>query len=98
MILPTPSPTPPAPLCPSTPPFPSCGLVHVPRLVDLVVRLVQVDRLARAAFGPQLLAHPRRVVRDHRVCGVEDVGAGTVVLLQADGLRAGEVLEELLHV
>src|SRR3546814_13737920 len=27
-----------------------------------------------------------------------DVGAGTVVLLQADGLRAGEVLEELLHV
>src|SRR3546814_9433824 len=38
------------------------------------------------------------VVCDHRIGSVEDVGAGAVVLLQPDGLRAREVLEELLHV
>ena len=68
------------------------------RLVDLVVGRVQVDRLALAAVGPQLLAQARGVVRDHRVGGVEDVGAGAIVLFQADGLRAGEILQELLHV
>jgi hypothetical protein len=35
------------------------------RLVHLVVGGIQVDRLAVAAVGPQLLADAVRVVRDH---------------------------------
>ncbi len=44
-----------------------------------------------AAVGPQLLAQAPGVVGDQRVGGLEDVGGGAVVLLQADGLGAGEV-------
>lgn len=73
-------------------------LDDVARLVHLVVRGVQVDRLAVAAVGPQLLADAIRVVRDHRIGGTEDVGGGAVVLFQADGLRAREVAQEALHV
>jgi hypothetical protein len=37
-------------------------------------------------------------VRDHRVGGGEDVPGGTVVLLELEGLRAGIVAQEALHV
>src|SRR5690606_23347284 len=74
------------------------ALDHEAGLVDLVVGGVQVHRLALPAVGPQALAQSVGVVGDDGVGGLEDVGAGAVVLLQADGLRAGEVLEELLHV
>ena len=74
------------------------ALDHVARLVDFVVGRVQVDGFAIAGVGPQLLADAVRVVGDHRIGGIEDVGAGAVVLLQADGLRAREVLQEALHV
>jgi hypothetical protein len=37
-------------------------------------------------------------VRDHRVGGIEDVGAGTVVLFQLERDSTGVVAQEALHV
>src|SRR5690606_7884206 len=70
------------------------ALDHEAGLVDLVVGRVQVDRLATAAVGPQLLAQAVGIVRDDRVGGVEDVGAGAVVLLELDRLRPRKILQE----
>src|SRR5690606_22155149 len=66
--------------------------------VDLVVGGEQVDGIARAAVGPELLAQAPGVVGDHRVGGVEDRGGGAVVLLEADRPRTGIVLQEALDV
>src|SRR6202012_5874946 len=67
-------------------------------LVLFVVGGVESDAFAFAAIRPQLLAEAATVARDNRVGRVEDRRGGAVVLLQADGLRAREVVEELLHV
>ena len=74
------------------------ALDHEARLVLLVVRGVHLDRRAGRAGGPQLLAEPVRIVRDHRVRGGEDVAGRAVVLFEADGLRAREIAQEMLHV
>lgn len=71
---------------------------HVARLVVLVERGVQAQRLAVLAVGPQLLAQASLVVGDQGVGGLEDRRGGTVVLLQADHLGVGEVVAELLDV
>lgn len=56
---------------------------------------VVVDLFAVAVLGPQSLALAACVVFDDAVGGIEDVGSGTVVLFQADGLGP---LEHLLKV
>lgn len=73
-------------------------LDHVARLVVLVERGVQAQRLAVLAVGPQLLAQASLIVGDQGVGGLEDRRGGTVVLLQADHLGVGEVVAELLDV
>ena len=73
-------------------------LHRVTGLVHLVVGRIQVDRVALPGLGPQLLADAVRVVFDHRIGRGQDVAGGAVVLLQADGLRAREVLQEALYV
>ena len=52
---------------------------------------VEIDRLAVAAIGPQLLAQAPGVVGDQGIGGLEDAGRGAVVLLQADGHGVREV-------
>ena len=64
-------------------------------LVGLAGGGVVVDLGAVAVFGPQRLALAAVVVLDDRVGGVQDVGGGAVVLLQADGLCALEMLLEV---
>src|SRR5690606_6591820 len=67
-------------------------------LVALVERRVDANRLTRAAVGPQVLAETRRVVRDHRVRGIQDRRRGAVVLLEPDDARAGEIALEVLQI
>ena len=66
--------------------------------VHFVVGGEQVDRLALAVGGPQLLAEAVGVVGDHRVGGGQDVAGGAVVLLELERARARVVLQEALHV
>ena len=68
---------------------------HEPRLGVLVVELAHLDRIALAEIGPQRLAHPPAVVRDHRVGGVEDRLRRAVVLLELDDLGVREVVLEV---
>ena len=56
---------------------------------------VVVDLFAVAVLGPQSLALAACVVFDDAIGGIEDVGSGTVVLFQANGLGP---LENLLKV
>ena len=63
--------------------------------VLLVGSGVVVDLFAVTVLGPQSLALAACVIFDDAVGSVEDVGGGTVVLFQADGLGA---LEHLLKV
>ena len=74
------------------------ALDHIARLVLLVVRGVKLDRGARIAVGPELLAEPVRVVRDHRVRGGEDGAGRAIVLFEADGFCARKIAQEMLHV
>src|SRR5690606_11926645 len=67
-------------------------------LVAFVVCGVDAYRLPLLALRPEVLAHARTVVGDHRVRGLEDRRGGAVVLLELDHRRAGEVLLELLDV
>lgn len=71
---------------------------HEARFVEFVEGAVEGNRLAFAAFGPQIFAHAPVVVGDQGVGRFQDVAGGTVVLLQADGFRAGEILQEALDV
>ncbi|PAV72124.1 hypothetical protein WR25_11663 [Diploscapter pachys] len=53
---------------------------------------------AYVEFGPQRLAEPTAVMRDHARCGAEDVGRRPVILFEADHLGAGKILLELQDV
>ena len=74
------------------------ALDHEPRFVHFVVGVVNLDRFAVGVGGPQIFAQPRGVVSDERVRRLEDIVGGTVVLLQTDGLGAGEILGEALDI
>ncbi len=70
-------------------------LVHDERgFVVLVFGLVAGEQLTTDLIGPQVLRAPSRVVRDHRVGGIEDALRGAVVLLHHDHTRLGERLLE----
>ena len=78
---------------------PVADLVHDEfRLVALVVGAIEPDRLALAAFGPELLADAAAVHGDDRVRGREDRAGRAVVLLEPAELHAREVAAELLQV
>ena len=64
----------------------------VHRLVLLVLGGVHLHLVALAVVGPQGLALALGVVLDDAVGGVQDVGGGTIVLLQPDGLCPGVAL------
>jgi len=68
------------------------------RLVALVEGGVQPDGLAAGAAGPQVLTEAGRVVCDQAVGGLEDVGGGAVILLEAEQLRLRVIAAELLQV
>ena len=68
------------------------------RLVVVVGRGVDAQRLALAFRGPEVLAEPRLVVRDDRVGRVEDVALRAVVLLELHHVRDSEVAHQLVHV
>ena len=63
-------------------------------LVVLVLGVIADDELATDLLGPQVLRPPGRVVRDHRVGGVEDPLRRPVVLVEHDHRRLGERLLE----
>ena len=67
-------------------------------LVEVGKSLVNPDRLALAALGPQVLAETVAVVGDDRVCRGEDIAVRAVVLLQADHLLDPEFALEIAHV
>ena len=68
------------------------------RLVFFVVSRVKHDRFAGIALGPELLAEPRLVIIDQRVCGLQYGAGGTVILFQPDHQGIGEVLLEMMYV
>ena len=61
-------------------------------------RRIMMDLVPFSVFRPQRFALAAGVVLDHTVGRIEDIGGGTVVLLQADGLGAGENLFEVQNV
>ena len=71
---------------------------HVVGLVALVEGGLDGDHVAAAVVGPQRLALAAPVVLDDRVCRVQDVLGGAVVLLQADGPGLGVLLLEVQDV
>ena len=60
--------------------------------------MVQAHLVAGIALGPQRLLLAARIVGDHLVRRVQNVGCGAVVLLQLDDLAVREVLLELQDV
>ena len=68
------------------------------RLVVLVERGIELDRLAFAAVGPQILAEAVGVLGDQSVGGLENGAGGAVVLFELDDFGAGEILLEADHV
>src|SRR5690606_24193116 len=73
-------------------------LDNIAGLVLLVEGLIKTYGFTIRVTGPQVLAQPFAVVADQGVGGLENGGAGAVVLLQADGLGLWKVLVELLDV
>ena len=71
---------------------------HKARFVEIVEGAVQRNRLAVGAVGPQLFAQPTVVVFNQGVGSAENIAGRAIVLLQADGFRAGEVVKEALNV
>ncbi len=69
-----------------------------PRFILFVERGVECDRLAIIPVGPQLFAQATEVVGNHRIGGLQDGTGGAVVLFQADGLGAREVIGKALNV
>jgi len=67
-------------------------------LFPLVIRLVQVNGVARSVLGPQPLLDALRVVGDDGARRVQDSARGAVVLLEQDFLRVGVVLAETHHI
>src|ERR1043166_6260676 len=59
-----------------------------------VPRAGDADLQARLVFGPQRLAEPALIVRDQVRGGGEDMCGRAVVALEADHLRAGEIVLE----
>ena len=74
------------------------ALDHKPRLVGFVKGIVDLERLAVAGIGPQVLAQPGGIVGDERIRRLEDVVGGAVILFQTNGLRAGEIVGEFLNI
>ena len=64
------------------------------RLFLAVPMADQADLLALVGLGPELLAEPPLVARDHARGGGEDMRGRAVVLLQPDHVRAGKILLE----
>ncbi|MEZ4387525.1 MAG: hypothetical protein R3D98_08085 [Candidatus Krumholzibacteriia bacterium] len=78
--------------------LPLHDLDHAGGLVLGVEVLLDRERLAAAGVGPEVLALAAPVVADDGVGRVEDVAERAVVLLEAEGASAGEVLVEIEHV
>ena len=68
---------------------------HELGLVVLVVGRVEQQLVALAGVGPERLALAGRVVGNHGVGGVQDMACAAIVLLQADGAAALELLLEV---
>lgn len=86
--------------CSSAPPF-SCrfnAVHHEAGFVELVEGAVNRNRFAVDAIGPQLFTQSPVVVLNQGVGRAQYVAGRTVVLLQTDGLRAGEIVEKALDV
>ena len=71
---------------------------HIGGLVHFGVGRIQIDVLTFAGIGPQLLAQPVAVMRDHRIGGIQDGAGGTVILFKANGVRTWKITQEPLHV
>ena len=64
------------------------------RLLGPVPDADHLDLVALVLLGPQRLAEPAGILRDQAGGGGEDVGGRAVILLEADDLRAREILLE----
>ena len=58
-------------------------------------KLAEMDFLSVVPVGPELFVLSARVIGDNRVCGLQDVPAGAVILLQAHNERIRENLLEI---
>ncbi len=68
------------------------------RFIEIVKRAIEGDRFAVGAVGPQFLTQTPAVVFNQGVSGAQDIAGRAVVLLEADGLRAGEIGEKALNI
>jgi len=57
----------------------------------VVVHAHHLDRIAKAMLRPQCLVEQFRIVRNHRVGGLQDTGAGTVILFQLDQMQIRKI-------
>ncbi len=71
---------------------------HKARFIQFVESAVQRYRFAVNAVSPQLFTQTPVVVFNQSVRRAKDVAGRAVILLQTNGLRAGEIIEEALDV